>query len=114
MNVSGEAICDPEAGGWIFKIFTQDIAGIGMDTLTAYSSTPGVSVSNGPVIPVVPPPGLISLSGAIPGQTVTIDVCGFDDAARLTGEPYDCCRATLTVKVPEEICRPAEGRSMRP
>ena len=114
MNVSGEAICDPEAGGWIFKIFTQDIAGIGMDTLTAYSSTPGVSISNGPIIPVVPPPGLISLSGATPGQAVTIDVCGFDDAARLTGEPYDCCRATLTVKVPEEICRPAEGRSMRP
>ena len=112
MKVSGEAICDPEAGGWIFKIVTQDIAGIGMDTLTAYSSTPGVTVSNGPVIPVVPPPGLISLSGATPGQTVAIDVCGFDDAARLTGEPYDCCRATLTVKVPEEICRPAEGEGM--
>lgn len=109
MKVKGEAICDPDAGGWVYKLVTQDDAGIGVNMLTALSTTPGVSVSNGPDISVVPPPGVIALSGTTPGQTVTVDICGFDNAARQTGKPYDCCRATLTLKVPQKTCLPAEG-----
>jgi hypothetical protein len=109
MKVEGEAVCDPQAGGWVFKVVTQDLAGIGLDTLTAHSTTTGVGVGNGPDISVVPPPGIIALSGTTPGQTVTVDICGFDSAARATGKPYDCCRATLSLNVPEEICTPAEG-----
>ncbi|MDR3499896.1 MAG: hypothetical protein P4L72_11800 [Parvibaculum sp.] len=107
MKVEGEAICDPEGGGWVYKLVTHDDAGIGIDMLTVHSSTLGVSVSNGPDISVVPPPGVVALSGATPGQTVMIDVCGFDSAARQTGKPYDCCHASLTLKIPQETCLPA-------
>ena len=104
MKVEGEAVCDPEEGGWVYKLFTTDYAGIGLDTMTAQSTTTGVSVSNGPNITVVPPPGVVTLSGTTPGQTVTIDVCGYNAGAKATGEPYDCCRQTLTIQVPNGIC----------
>lgn len=109
MKVEGEAVCDPDEGGYIFKIVTQDTSGIGINMLTAHSTTSGVNVGNGPDISVSPPPGVILLNGATPGQTVMIDVCGFDAAARQTGKPYDCCRETLTLQVPQEICQPVEG-----
>lgn len=108
MKVEGQAVCDPEAGGWVYKLFTQDYAGIGLDTLSLRSRTLGVNVSNGPNITVVPPPGIVSLSGTTPGQSVTIDVCGYNAAAKATGEPYDCCRDTVTITVPNGVCEPAD------
>tara|TARA_R110000868_G_scaffold29049_3_gene108045 strand:- start:10919 stop:13153 length:2235 start_codon:yes stop_codon:yes gene_type:complete len=108
MKVEGEAVCDPQAGGWAYKLFTTDYAGIGLDTMTAQSTTTGVSVSNGPNITMVPPPGVVTLSGTTPGQTVTIDVCGYNASAKATGEPYDCCRDTLTIQVPNGVCEPAD------
>ncbi|MGV8996600.1 MAG: hypothetical protein ACOH12_06600 [Parvibaculaceae bacterium] len=104
MKIEGEAECDPDAGGWVYKLTTQDTAGIGLNMLTVLSTTPGVTVTNGPDITVVPPPGVISLAGTTPGQTVAIDVCGFDGVARAGGKPYDCCHATVNVTVPTEIC----------
>ncbi len=108
MKVEGEAVCDPQEGGWVYKLFTTDYAGIGLDTLTAQSTTIGVNVSNGPNITVVPPPGVVTLSGATPGQSVTVDVCGYNAAAKATGEPYDCCRQTLTIQVPNGACEPVD------
>ena len=104
MKVEGEAECDPDAGGWVYKLTAQDTAGIGLNMLTVLSTTPGVTVTNGPDITLIPPPGVISLAGTTPGQTVAIDVCGFDSVARKSGEPYDCCHETINVTVPTEVC----------
>jgi hypothetical protein len=107
MMIEGQAVCDPQSGAWVFKLTTNDPFSIGLDTLQAYSQTPGVSVANGPNISVVPPPGLLNLTGAAPGQLVDIEVCGFNGAAAASGKPYDCCRATLRMRVPEQVCRRA-------
>ncbi|HEY0299820.1 MAG TPA: hypothetical protein VGC36_00690 [Rhizomicrobium sp.] len=112
MAVEGQAVCDPATGGWVFKLTTADPLGLGIDTLNAYSRVPGVTVSNGPQISLVPPPGIIRLGGATPGQTVTVDVCGFNsaDPNYQTGKPYDCCRETLRVRVPRGVCKPGDGQ----
>ncbi len=70
-----------------------------------------MTVSNGPQISVQPPPGVIQLSGASPGQFVTIDICGFNsnDPNYQAGKPYDCCRETLHVRVPRGVCKAGEG-----
>jgi len=109
MEATGEAVCDPQAGGWVYKLTVQDLAGLGMDTITATSTTGGVTVINGPDITVVPAPGILVLSGASPGQTVSIDVCGFNNAARASAKPYDCCRTTLSVSVPAQSCGASAG-----
>lgn len=109
MMIEGRAVCDPATGLRVFKLMTVDVHAIGIDVLRAYSLTPGVSVVNGPNVTVVPPPGLLSLSGTTPGQTVDLEVCGFNGAAAASGRPYDCCRATLRVRVPERACRRSDG-----
>ena len=108
LKADGQVVCDPQSGGWIVKLLTHNPGSLNINALTAYATAPaGVSVANGPQISLVPPPAIIALAGAIGGQTVTIDVCGYNAAAAKTGRPYDCCRATLTVKIPNGECKPA-------
>jgi hypothetical protein len=111
MAVHGIAVCDPSAGGWVYKVTATDPLGIGIDTVSVYSRVPGVSVSNGPAIPVQPPPSVIKLTGGAPGQLVTIDVCGFNssDPNYKAGKPYDCCRETIRVRVPHGVCKADDG-----
>ena len=113
MAVEGRAVCDPASGGWVYKLTATDPLGLGINTVSAYSRVPGVTVSNGPQISLVPPPGVIQLSGASPGQFVTIDICGFNsaDPNYQAGKPYDCCRQTLHVRVPRGVCKATEGRA---
>ncbi len=113
MSVEGRAVCDPASGGWVYKLTATDPLGIGIDTVSAYSRVPGVTVSNGPQIPLNPPPGVIQLSGASPGQVVTVDICGFNsaDPNYLAGKPYDCCHEKIRVRVPRGVCKPNEGRA---
>ncbi|MEI9886713.1 MAG: hypothetical protein WDN08_09465 [Rhizomicrobium sp.] len=110
MEIKGQAVCDPASGGWVFKLTTADPLGLGLDTISAYSHASGVSVANGPQISLVPPPGVIRLNGALPGQTVAIDICAFNsaDPNYQSGKPYDCCRETLHVRVPRGVCKPGE------
>ncbi|MEI9990600.1 MAG: hypothetical protein WDM86_11225 [Rhizomicrobium sp.] len=111
MAVQGRAVCDPASGGWVYKLTATDPLGLGIDMVSAYSRVPGVTVSNGPQISLNPPPGVIQLSGASPGQVVTVDICGFNsaDPNYKAGKPYDCCRQTLHVRVPRGVCKPNEG-----
>ncbi len=107
----GQAVCDPASGGWVYKLTTNEPLGLGIDTVSAYSRVPGVSVTNGPQISLNPPPGVIQRGGTAPGQVVTIDVCGFNsaDPNYKAGKPYDCCRETLRVRVPRGVCKAGDG-----
>ncbi len=104
MNISGQFTCDSNTGNWVYSAAVQDTSSIGIDILRTVSQTPGVSVANGPEISTAPPPALFSFSGASPGQTVVLDVCGFNNAAAASGEPYDCCRQTIVLNMPQEVC----------
>ncbi|MBS0470643.1 MAG: hypothetical protein JSR60_06195 [Proteobacteria bacterium] len=112
MAVEGRAVCDPSSGGWVYKVTATDPLGLGIDTVSAYTHVPGVTVTNGPQISLVPPPGVIQLGGATPGQLVTIDVCGFNsnDPNYKAGKPYDCCHQTLRVRVPRGVCKAGDAQ----
>ena len=104
MQVNGEFDCAPN-GDLVYKVSSvQDKYGLLIDTLKAYSQTAGVSVTNGPHISLNPMPGVITLTGAAPGQTIDLDLCGHNKAAAATGTPFDCCRVTLRVRAPAGAC----------
>jgi hypothetical protein len=72
-----------------------------MNALRATSLTSSVSVAGGSV-PLNP--GDIRISGP-PGSQAILDVCGFNTAAAGSGKPYDCCRARLSVTIPNGVCQ---------
>ena len=91
--------CDPKTGHWVYKL---TVSGPGwINTVSATSLTPGVSVPGGP-IPLNP--ANIPLTGA-PGSTAVIEICAFNAAAAASGKPYDCCRDKVTVTIPRQACR---------
>jgi len=71
-----------------------------INTVTAVSLTPPVSVIGGPF---TLNPASIPLTGA-PGSTAVIEICAFDAAAAASGKPYDCCRFKVTVTIPRQAC----------
>ena len=80
-----------------------------MDEITAYSTTPGVSVSNGPDIPLTP--GVMDLTGASSGQSINVDICAFKNSDRYGGAPYDCCHQVVRITIPNAVCTIASGTS---
>jgi hypothetical protein len=86
-------------GAWVYKVA---VSGPGwMNALRATSLTSSVSVAGGSV-PLNP--GDIRISGP-PGSQAILDVCGFNTAAAGSGKPYDCCRARLSVTIPNGVCQ---------
>lgn len=104
MKLDGSFVCNEVTGQWEFKGVATDTVGIGVNMLRLLSLTPGISVANGPNVSMAPPPGVIALTGGSPGQTVVLDACGYDQAAALAG-PYPCCRATISLSIPNEECK---------
>lgn len=96
---TGTFECDPKTGQWVYKL---TVTGPGwMNTVTAVSLTPPVSVIGGPF---TLNPASIPVSGP-PGSTAVIEICAFNAAAAASGKPYDCCRAKVTVTIPRQACR---------
>ena len=99
---SGEPVCDTLTGEWVLSL---DIAGQGpFNAVRTSTSTIGVSVSGGALAPLTRP-FVVRLNGLAPGKIATVEMCGFDAAAAASGRPYDCCKATITVVTPPDICQ---------
>jgi hypothetical protein len=85
-------------GHWVYKL---TVTGPGwINTVTAVSLTPPVSVTGGPFSLN---PATIPVNGP-PGSTAVIEICAFNAAAAATGKPYDCCRSKVTVTIPRQAC----------
>jgi hypothetical protein len=92
-------VCDSKTGKWTYKL---TVTGPGwINSVTAVSLTSGVSVSGG-TFPLNP--ATIPLTGT-PGTSASIEICAFDSAAAASGKPYDCCRSTIRVTIPSNVCR---------
>jgi hypothetical protein len=82
-------------------VYTLTVTGPGwINTVSAVSLTPGVIVPGGQ-FPLNP--ANIPVTGA-PGSTAVIEICAFNAAAAASGNPYDCCHATVTVTLPNRSC----------
>lgn len=90
--------CNPGTGQWIYKLAISGPSWI--NTVTAASLTPPVTVPGGP-IPLNP--ANIAVSGP-PGSTAIIEICAFNATAAASGKPYDCCRTKVRLTIPTRTC----------
>lgn len=104
MAVQGQFQCDAATGQWVYNTAIDDVAGAGIDALRAYSHTAGVSLAGGPDYPMTPAPGQLAFDGLDPGESVVVEMCGFNSSAAASGEPYDCCWQTQVLTAPTEAC----------
>jgi hypothetical protein len=99
----GTFVCDATTGTLSFALALQLATGMKADTIKISGTTPGIT-TNGPVIPMSGSAAPITLSGAAPGQVITIPICVYDAAAAAAGTPFECCKTSVTVRVPSNLC----------
>ena len=102
MEFAGDLQCDLSSGQYAYGFTLTDNAGLGLDTVKTMSLTPGVTVPG--MVSLSGGLGSIGLTGAAPGQPVQINICAFNQAAKDTGQPFDCCRQTVTFVRPQQSC----------
>lgn len=95
-------ICDKATGTYsATTIFTPLIPDIDRLELTDLSSG---AVSPVPADVSVDDILTFDLSILSSGQPAQIKVCGYNSAQKATGGPYDCCKANLTLTLPDAAC----------
>jgi hypothetical protein len=99
---SGELVCDRTTGQWLFALKANP--SFSANTIKIVGTAPGVSVANGPLLPLGNPVTTLQLSGAFQGKSVAIDMCLFDKQAMESGQPFDCCKITVVAEAPAQAC----------
>ncbi len=100
----GDFVCDEKTGSWTYLLGGSVVPGLNANTIKVTSLTPGISIANGPVIPISGPVVPLDLGGNLSGQLINIGICVYDQAAAQSGKPYDCCKTTITVQAPYGRC----------
>jgi hypothetical protein len=100
----GDFVCDEKTGTWNFQLGASLIPGLSANTIKITSTSPGISIANGPVITMGNPSTTLNMGGTLNGQLINIGLCLFDKAAADSGKPFDCCKTTITVQAPSKIC----------
>ncbi len=104
MRVLGAFRCDQASAAWNYDFILVNSTDLEIDMIQTQSHTPGVEVSNGPFVPVGAPTTTFAFSPLQPGQPFELSICGFNEAAADSGEPYDCCRQTVSLSAPSQNC----------
>jgi hypothetical protein len=97
----GQFTCDEKSGTWTYVLDTG--TGFPADTIKITGTSPGISIANGPMVPLGPPANL-NVTGVAPGQLISIGLCIFDSAAMKSGKPFDCCKTSITTFAPAKAC----------
>jgi hypothetical protein len=100
----GDFVCDERTGTWNFQLGASLIPGLNANTIKITSTSPGISIANGPMITMGNPSTPLNMGGTLNGQLINIGLCLFDKAAADSGKPFDCCKTTITVQAPSKIC----------
>ena len=100
----GGFVCDETTGSWVYQLTANADPGLNADTINVTATSPGISVINGPSLLLGTPVTVLDIAGASPGQLVSFNLCLFNKAASDSGQPYDCCKTTVTARVPNRIC----------
>jgi hypothetical protein len=103
---SGELVCDRTTGQWLFALKANP--SFSANTIKIVGTAPGVSVANGPLLPLGNPVTTLQLSGAFQGKSVAIDMCplrqagdGERSAFRLLQD--NRCRRSASAGLREEV-----------
>jgi hypothetical protein len=97
----GQFACDDKTGTWTYVLDAG--TGFSADTIKITSTSPGISIANGPMVPLGPPANL-NITGLAPGQLMSVGLCIFDSAAMKSGKPFDCCKTAVTTFAPAKAC----------
>ena len=100
----GGFVCDEAIGSWIYTLNADVLPNFNADTLKVTGITPGLSVSNGPEMGLNLAGNPLQLAGGTAGQVISLDLCVFNKLAEKSGKPFDCCKTTVTVKIPGQAC----------
>lgn len=99
----GNFACDERTGTWSFQLSASFQTGLNANSLKITSTSPGISIGNGPVISLGATTP-IQIGGNLHGQLISLGLCLFDKAAQDSGKPYDCCNTTITLQAPSKLC----------
>lgn len=101
----GKFICDAKTGTWTFLMDPGGAAGLNADTIKITGTSPGVSVGGGPLITAGSPLTPLTISGAAPGQLMSVGLCLFNKAEMASGKPFTCCKTSVTARMPAVECK---------
>ncbi|MDE2446061.1 MAG: hypothetical protein KGO94_07770 [Alphaproteobacteria bacterium] len=99
----GDFVCDNATGTWTYILQTGSSPKLMADTIKILGTSGGVTLGAGE-IPFSAPSTPLAISGTLSGQLVTVDLCVFDKKASQSGQPFDCCKATITARAPIARC----------
>ena len=102
MKIDTGLTCDSVTGLWTLTAGVTGVGGFAPDSLKVTTASPGVSIANGPVLPLSP--AQITLAGASPWQPVTLSLCAFNLADLTDNKPATCCRVTAAFAMPGAPC----------
>lgn len=93
--------CTPS--GLKADLYLHDHAGLGGDSITAQSRTPGVGVTT-PQSHAPGTPYTIDITGHSPGDTVNVGLCFYKKSDQDKGGYYPCCKMTVPLRTPAVSC----------
>ena len=102
---SSDLRCDETTGTWVLDVTMSATTG-NLDWLKL--DDPAGSITALPLQTPMPANTSIPLTGLAPGQAGQIDLCAYDSAQAASGNPYDCCNATVNFRLPEAACEVKE------
>lgn len=99
----GDFVCDNTTGTWTYIVQTANNPNLLADTIKVLGISGGVSIAD-EQIPFSSPTMPLAISGTLSGQLVTINLCLFDKKSSESGQPFDCCKTTITARAPTQAC----------
>jgi hypothetical protein len=97
----GQFTCDSTTGTYTYLLDAG--TSFQADTIKITGTSPGISIANGPMVPLGPPANLV-VTGLVPGQLMSVGLCIFDSTAMKSGKPFDCCKTSVTTFAPAKAC----------
>jgi hypothetical protein len=99
----GDFVCDNVTGTWTYILQTGSSPKLMADTIKVLGTSAGITLGS-EEIPFSSPTTPLAISGTLSGQLVTINLCLFDKKASQSGQPFDCCKTTITARAPSARC----------
>lgn len=102
LNTRTKLVCDKKTGFYRMQVIASDDLSHGFDSLSI--EDPADIVSALPVERPFPTNANISLAPMVPGQFGQLELCAYNAAEKASGQPYDCCKASINYRLPPIKC----------
>lgn len=95
-------VCNQETGRYEARLVATDDLSQDFDRLSIRALD---GLLQSPVEdPAFPTTVKVPLADLAPGQIGQLNLCAYKGEARASGEPFDCCKATVSFRIPNSVC----------